>query len=144
MSLSGKTPNFANSFQNMNQNIYKNICAKYQVDTCSEEACRGVFQKTALLKNPIYDSNPCVIHCSQENHENRPGAIPNTWGNSESAIIRQQKIIRKRSCHSHTAAQSEMKHETYTVRRSLKIQTPRRVWSTERAAWKLCQVSRRK
>ena len=56
MSLSGKTPNFANSFQNMNQNIYKNICAKYQVDTCSEEACRGVFQKTALLKNPIYDS----------------------------------------------------------------------------------------
>ena len=40
----------------MNQNIYKNICAKYQVDTCSEEACRGVFQKTALLKNPIYDS----------------------------------------------------------------------------------------
>ena len=56
MSLSGKTPNFANSLQNMNQNIYKNICAKYRVDTCSEEACRGVFQKTALLKNPIYDS----------------------------------------------------------------------------------------
>ena len=41
----------------MNQNIYENICAKYQVDTCSEEACRGVFQKTALLKNPIYDSS---------------------------------------------------------------------------------------